>query len=80
MANGFWPNETFIQIEHKKLTSLIKMANVLKANGTSYVYYVPTSHLPFTILQPTYLLTNPPTYLYVIPTYQPTNPPTYLPT
>jgi hypothetical protein len=67
MANG-----TFSQIEHKKLTSLVKMTNVLQSNGTSYVYYIPTSDLPFTILQPTYLPTNPPTYLDVIPTHPPT--------
>jgi hypothetical protein len=45
------------------------MANWFWSNGKTYVYYIPTSYLPFIILQPTYL-----------PTYQPTHPPTYLPT
>jgi hypothetical protein len=67
----------FDQIEHKKLTSLVKMTNVFKANGTSYAYYIlPTSHLQSYNL-PTYQ----PTYLDVIPTYPPMHPPTYyLPT
>ena len=64
----------FSQIEHKKLTSLVKMTNVLYSNGTSYAYYIHASYLPLTILQLTYLPTNPPTYLYVIPTYPPTHP------
>ncbi len=84
MANGFQSNETFNQIKHKKLTSLIKMTNVLQSNGTSYAYYIFTSYFPLIILQPTYLPTllptHPPTYLDVIPTYyQPTHLPTYLP-
>jgi hypothetical protein len=29
MADGFWSNEKFNQMEHKKLTSLVKMTNVL---------------------------------------------------
>ncbi len=78
MSNGFQLNRTSNQIEHKKLTSIVKMTNVLQSNGTSYAYYIPTSYLPLTILQPTYLLTYPPThpptyylgiYLDVLPTY-----------
>jgi hypothetical protein len=62
----------FSQIEHKKLTSLVKMTNVFQANGTSYAYYTLISHLPFIILQPTYLLSHPcthphTTYLDVLP-------------
>ncbi len=77
----------FNQIEHKKLTSLVKMTNVFQANGTSYAYYILISYLPLTILQPTYLLTHPcthphTTYLDVLPicTYLPPYPPpiTYL--
>jgi len=77
----------FSQIEHKKLTSLVKMTNVFQANGSSYVYYILISYLPLTILQPTYLLTHPcthphTTYLDVLPTctYLPPYPPpiTYL--
>jgi hypothetical protein len=63
----------------RQMGHLVKMANVFYSNGTSCVYYVPTSYHPFTIIQPTYLLTNPPTYLDVIPTYQTTHlQPTYL--
>jgi hypothetical protein len=35
------------------------------------------TYLPPTILQPTYLPTNPPTYLFRCTTYLPTHPPTY---
>jgi hypothetical protein len=54
------------------------MTNVLWSNGTSYAYYIPTFYLPLTILQPTYLPTNPPThppaYLDVLLTYLPIHP------
>jgi hypothetical protein len=76
MANGFWSNGTFSQIEHKKLTSLVKMANVFLVKWDILCLSRTYPYLPFTIFQPTYLLNNPPTYLNVIPTYQPTHPPT----
>ncbi len=91
MTNGFQSNETFNQIEHKKLTSLVKMTTILQSNGTSYAYHMPISYLSLAILQFTYLPTHPPTQMYYLPTfpqtylhtcvmYLHTHPPTHLPT
>jgi hypothetical protein len=65
MANGFWSNGTSNQIEISSQNDkcfLVKWDILFLLH--IYLY------LAITILQPTYLPTNPPTYLDVVPTYQ----------